>query len=188
MNWGNEKIDTCTAANNYNQKCIPSENYNNNNHLWVICAFLALDLALDLTPPPLSFSPSAANSEWRGNQAALHPRVQRKGRRRNLAAEGAGEWKRLPLIEEVVRFFSLFFFPCLVDRIITLWFCENGIPIILVWILLTSHQILQLWRVGKNCRMSLAKHRLIYHFLLTRSVKEIERVRDGIIDAKEKKE
>lgn len=59
----------------------------------------------------LSISVSLANSEWKGNQAALHPLVLRRGRRRNLAAEGVGEWKWLASSDEVVWVFFSALFP-----------------------------------------------------------------------------
>lgn len=118
----------------------------------------------------------SANSGWRGNQAAHLPLVQRKGRRRNLAVEGVGEWKQLPLIaDEVVRFcFVFLFFSFRQLR----WqnnyaggFVKRNSNYFGVNIANEPSDTATVRGGGER----LAKHTLISHFLLTRSGKEGER-------------
>lgn len=163
------------TANNYNRKTSEKENSYNNNHLWIISAF-SNSRPRSWSRLSLSFSCSVANSEWRGNQAALHPPVLRKGRRRNLAAEGVGEWKQLFHWWSAFDFSPLFFFSfafifCHVDRIITLWFCEVGFQ--LFWREYCERAV-RYWDGGER----VISKSLIFHFLLTRSAKEKETERD----------
>lgn len=69
------------------QKCIPLQNDWNDNHLF-FCFSLSHFWCC-------SWFLLSSNPDRRGNQAALSPLVQKKGRRRNLAAGGVGEQKRL---------------------------------------------------------------------------------------------
>ena len=104
-----------------------------NKHITTIIYNLNHSLSLSLWIP-------VANSEWRGNQAALHPLVQRRGRRKK-SGRRRSRWVETDFADDCSILPLFLFIMCLIGRVITQGFVICCGEFQLFWCEYSKHTI-----------------------------------------------